>query len=102
MKKLHKIFATVAISAVALNAAPFNTYSDAATSAPSIGENHKGEVLFDNSHGQTAGAADWTIDGGFSDYANSIAQQGYRVSELQGESHITSQTLKGKKILVIP
>ncbi|GEP85531.1 putative nucleic acid binding OB-fold tRNA /helicase-type [Staphylococcus piscifermentans] len=102
MKKLHKILATVAISAVALNAAPFHTYSYAATSTPSIGENHKGEVLFDNSHGQTAGAADWTIDGGFSDYANSIAQQGYRVSELQDESHITPETLKGKKILVIP
>ena len=30
-------------------------------------------ILFDNTHGQTAGAADWVIDGGFSDYANALA-----------------------------
>ncbi|MEK4874273.1 hypothetical protein N1I87_06095 [Bacillus sp. FSL W8-0102] len=35
------------------------------------------KVLFDNTHGQTAGAADWVIDGAFSDFANAIAKEGY-------------------------
>ncbi len=47
---------------------------------------HKQTVLFDNSHAQTAGAADWVIDGAFSDYADSMRKQGYQVKELEGES----------------
>ncbi len=36
-------------------------------------------VLFDRSHGQPAGAADWVCDGAFSVYADSIQKQGYDV-----------------------
>ena len=53
-------------------------------------------------HGQTAGAADWVIDGGFSDYANSMRQQGYTVKQIDGESNITPNTLRGINILVLP
>lgn len=102
VRKLKKVFASLVITTIAMTASPPHTYSNASETAPVIGTNQKGEVVFDNSHGQTAGAADWTIDGGFSDYANSIAKQGYKVTELRGESNITPQTLKGKKILVIP
>ncbi|OFJ79831.1 DNA-binding protein [Staphylococcus sp. HMSC056G08] len=102
MRKLNKIFAALAISTISITTVPIDTYSNAAQAAPTIGTNQKGEVVFDNSHGQTAGAADWTIDGGFSDYANSITKQGYKVTELRGESNITPQALKDKKILVIP
>ncbi|MDQ7139946.1 MULTISPECIES: DNA-binding protein [Staphylococcus] len=102
VRKLNKIFAALAISTISITTVTIDTYSNAAQAAPTIGTNQKGEVVFDNSHGQTAGAADWTIDGGFSDYANSITQQGYKVTELRGESNITPQALKGKKILVIP
>ena len=102
VRKLNKFFAALAISTISITTVPIDTYSNAAQAAPAIGTNQKGEVVFDNSHGQTAGAADWTIDGGFSDYANSIVKQGYKVTELRGESNITPQALKGKKILVIP
>ncbi|MBM0854680.1 hypothetical protein D0424_10810 [Staphylococcus epidermidis] len=59
-------------------------------------------VLFDNSHAQTAGAADWVIDGSFSDYEDSMRKQGYQVKELEGESNISEQTLQQAHVLVIP
>ena len=59
-------------------------------------------VLFDNSHAQTAGAADWVIDGSFSDYADSMRKQGYQVKELEGESNISEQSLQQAHVLVIP
>jgi hypothetical protein len=47
------------------------------------------KVLFDNTHSQTAGAADWVIDGGFSDFANGLAGRGYSVKELRKTTSIT-------------
>jgi hypothetical protein len=38
------------------------------------------KVGFDNTHGSTAGAADWTIDGAMSDFACGLAGQGYAVA----------------------
>ncbi|GGG98477.1 DNA-binding protein [Staphylococcus pragensis] len=64
--------------------------------------NNSQTVLFDASHAQTAGAADWVMDGGFSDYADSMRQQGYTVKEIDGEDSINDQTLSNSKILVIP
>ncbi|WEG11864.1 DUF6359 domain-containing protein [Pullulanibacillus sp. KACC 23026] len=40
------------------------------------------KVLFDNTHGETAGAADWVPDGGFSDFANGLKADGFTVAEL--------------------
>lgn len=60
------------------------------------------KVLFDNTHGQTAGAADWVIDGGFSDYAQGLADQGYYVEELRKNSAITYEDLNGYDTFVIP
>ncbi|MEX2948752.1 DNA-binding protein [Staphylococcus warneri] len=62
----------------------------------------KPTVLFDRSHAQTAGAADWTSDGAFSDYADSFKEQGYQVKDIDGQSNIKDQTLKQSQILVIP
>ncbi len=59
-------------------------------------------VLFDNSHAQTAGAADWVIDGAFSDYADSMRKQGYQVKELEGKSNISDRSLQQAHVLVIP
>lgn len=59
------------------------------------------KVLFDNTHGQTAGAADWVIDGGFSDFANAIANKGYDVKELRKSTPITYNDLKDYQIFVI-
>ena len=52
-------------------------------------------VLFDNTHGQTAGAADWVIDGAFSDFANALANEGYYVEELRKGGSITYADLSG-------
>ncbi len=41
-------------------------------------------VLFDVSHGGTEGNADWVIDGGFSDFADALVADGYRVEEYRG------------------
>lgn len=59
-------------------------------------------VLFDNTHGQTSGAADWVIDGGFSDYANALAENGYAVTELRKNTPITYADLENYDVFVIP
>jgi len=50
---------------------------------PSAQTNNK-TVLFDVSHGGTEGNADWVIDGGFSDFADALVAEGYRVEEYRG------------------
>ena len=50
---------------------------------PSVNANGK-TVLFDVSHGGTEGNADWVIDGGFSDFADALVSNGYRVEEYRG------------------
>ena len=59
-------------------------------------------VLFDNAHGQTAGAADWVIDGGFSDFANALADEGYYVEELRKNGDITYSDLSDFDVFIIP
>ncbi len=41
-------------------------------------------VLFDVSHGGSAGQSDWVIDGGFSDFADALVKKGYTVREYRG------------------
>lgn len=99
--KIFKILGSTvlatAISVTSIHSAQATTQSSSSTSNQS-----NQNVLFDNSHEQTAGAADWVIDGAFSDYADSIKQQGYNVKELDGEANISDSTLKNTHILVIP
>jgi hypothetical protein len=49
--------------------------------APGPGTGKK--VGFDNTHAETAGQADWVIDGGFSDFACALAGQGFAVEEIR-------------------
>lgn len=72
--------------------------------APVIQREHSNgkRVLFDNTHAQTAGAADWVIDGGFSDYANALADEGYYVTELRKNTPITYSDLSSYDVFVIP
>jgi len=51
---------------------------------PSAQTSNGKTVLFDVSHGGTEGNADWVIDGGFSDFADALAVEGYRVEEYRG------------------
>ncbi|WP_256865540.1 DUF5689 domain-containing protein [Paenibacillus sp. 32352] len=66
-----------------------------------VNENAGKKILFDNTHGQTAGAADWVIDGGFSDFGNALADNGYYVKELRKSSPITLEDLQGYDVFVI-
>jgi hypothetical protein len=59
------------------------------------------KVLFDNTHGQTAGAADWVIDGAFSDFGNALANNGYYVKELRKTTPVVYEDLSGYDVLVI-
>lgn len=65
-----------------------------------VNENAGKKVLFDNSHGNTAGAADWVIDGGFSDFANALANNGYYVKELRKSTPINYDDLKDYDVFV--
>ncbi|MFF2483072.1 OmpL47-type beta-barrel domain-containing protein [Paenibacillus sp. NPDC058071] len=66
-----------------------------------VNENAGKKVLFDNTHAQTAGAADWVIDGGFSDFGNALANNGYDVKELRKSTAFTLADLSGYDVFVI-
>lgn len=66
-----------------------------------INENAGKKVLFDNTHGQTSGAADWVIDGGFSDFGNALANRGYDVKELRKSTSFTYSDLSSYSVFVV-
>ncbi|GIP45439.1 hypothetical protein J45TS6_38980 [Paenibacillus sp. J45TS6] len=66
-----------------------------------VNENAGKKVLFDNTHAQTAGAADWVIDGGFSDFGNALASDGYYVKELRKSTPITLSDLSDYDVFVV-
>lgn len=66
-----------------------------------VNENAGKKVLFDNTHGQTAGAADWVIDGGFSDFGNALANDGYYVKELRKATPFTLADLQSYDVFVV-
>ncbi|ULT59324.1 Ig domain protein group 2 domain protein [Neobacillus drentensis] len=74
---------------------------DPAPQLQPVGTDNGKKILFDNTHGQTAGAADWVLDGGFSDFANALANKGYYAKELRKTTPITYQDLQGYNVLVI-
>ncbi len=57
-------------------------------------------VLFDNAHSETAGNADWTINGGYSAFADSLKKKGYVVDELKGK--VRYYDLMNYSIYIIP
>ena len=84
--------------------APFVSAENSLDPAPQlqpVGISNGKKILFDNTHGQTAGAADWVLDGGFSDFANALANKGYYAKELRKSTPITYQDLQGYNVLVI-
>ncbi|MBA9083666.1 DNA/RNA endonuclease YhcR with UshA esterase domain [Fontibacillus solani] len=76
---------------------------------PTLPDGTGKKVLFDNSHAQTAGAADWVIEGAFSDFADGLRSAGFTVSSLErpipytfGEAPITYSALSDYDVFVIP
>ncbi|MGY5343680.1 chitinase N-terminal domain-containing protein [Paenibacillus glucanolyticus] len=66
-----------------------------------VNENAGKKILFDNAHAQTAGAADWVIDGGFSDFGQALAADGFDVAELRKSTPISYSDLRGYSVFVI-
>ncbi|MFP7493098.1 endonuclease [Terribacillus saccharophilus] len=78
------------------------TAADPAPELQPKGEANGKKVLFDNTHGQTAGAADWVIDGAFSDFGDALAEEGYYVKELRKTTAITYEDIRDYDVFVIP
>ncbi|WP_430132804.1 Ig domain protein group 2 domain protein [Neobacillus pocheonensis] len=92
------------LSSVYFNLTPNVSAENSLDPAPQlqpVGTANGKKVLFDNTHGQTAGAADWVLDGGFSDFANALANKGYYAKELRKNTSITYQDLQGYDVFVI-
>ncbi|SDI06924.1 endonuclease [Alteribacillus bidgolensis] len=105
MKLRHvRTFLSAVILAVCLwipgTAAAFGPEAPAPVIEPE--EANGKQVLFDNSHGQTAGQADWVIDGAFSDFAEGIADRGYYVEELRQITPIQVDDLEAYDVFIIP
>lgn len=66
-----------------------------------VNENAGKKVLFDNTHAQTAGAADWVIDGAFSDFGNALANDGYYVKELRKAEPFNYDDLSSYDVFII-
>ncbi|MDO7905606.1 DUF5689 domain-containing protein [Paenibacillus sp. JX-17] len=66
-----------------------------------VNEHAGKKILFDNTHGQTSGAADWVIDGGFSDFGNALAEDGFDVQELRKSGPFTYSDLSNYDVFVI-
>lgn len=100
--KLHQMILT-AISGVVLFIVPVGA-ENALDKAPEIRPtNSNGQkILFDNTHAQTAGAADWVIDGAFSDFGDGLAEKGFYVKELRKKTPITLDDLKNYDVFVLP
>lgn len=73
----------VTISASAM-AAPYEWNKTAPVKIPAAGAENGKTILFDVSHGGVEGNADWVINGAFSDFADALQQEGYRVEEYRG------------------
>ncbi len=58
-------------------------------------------ILFDDTKDETAGNADWVIDGAYSDWADALKKQGFTVRELSGWK-ISASDLQGVSVFVIP
>ncbi len=58
-------------------------------------------VLFDNAHAESIGNANWTITGGYSDFADTIKAMGYSVDENKNQK-ITLDYLKKYDAFIVP
>lgn len=62
-------------------------------------------VLFDDTHGQSAGNANWLIEGGYSDLADMLKAQGFALDSLKKVSpdgRMTPGLLAGYRALLVP
>lgn len=98
--KTKFLIASTLLFSITMNVSAESYRDPAPIIKPTITNGHS--VLVDNTHGQTAGAADWVIDGAFSDFANGLANKGYLVKELRKNSAISYEDLSKHDVFVIP
>lgn len=65
-------------------------------------DNKDADILFDASHGQTAGEADWVIDGGFSSFNDALLKKQYKTTSTNYNDEFTYEKLKHYKVVIIP
>lgn len=58
-------------------------------------------ILFDTAHGETAGAADWVIDGAFSDFGDALKRSGYTLKQTAADDLLTYDLLKSHDLFVL-
>ncbi|SFT05556.1 hypothetical protein SAMN05444972_1234 [Marininema halotolerans] len=97
MKKLMLVTAILAIPVFAILQGTIG----AEPSQKSSTQDEAIKVLFDNSHGETAGAADWVINGGFSDFAGALMEKGYEVDQLNKQEPITYDDLENQDVFIM-
>ncbi|WP_420489812.1 Ig domain protein group 2 domain protein [Neobacillus drentensis] len=105
-RQRFSIFAIILLlfSSTLFTEPPFASAENALDPAPQlqpVGTANGQKILFDNTHGQTAGAADWVLNGGFSDFANALANKGYYAKELRKTTPITYEDLQGYNVFII-
>lgn len=69
--------------------------------AGSVSAAETGAVLFDNAHLESIGNANWTMTGGYSDFADTIKAMGWRVEENKNQK-ITLDYLKKYDAFILP
>lgn len=70
--------------------------------ASQVKSNGKADVLFDATHGVTAGEADWVINGGFSTFNDDINNKGITTTSTGYNDEITLDLLEQYKAFIIP
>jgi hypothetical protein len=88
--------ALAAVSCTPQYAADGHPYINPAAQGPGSGR----KVGFDSAHAETAGQADWVIDGGFSDMACALAGQGYFVEEMRTYP-LTTEVMNAYDVVVL-
>ncbi|HNY11492.1 MAG TPA: tetratricopeptide repeat protein [Candidatus Wallbacteria bacterium] len=91
--KISRLWAKVSSSLV--SAALFSAIGIFGSLSPA----YCADVVFDECHAQTAGNADWTANGGFSDFANTFKSFGLNV--VSAKKGITADILKNASVLVL-
>ncbi|TCP58255.1 hypothetical protein EV586_102709 [Tumebacillus sp. BK434] len=94
--KLNRSFLITATSA----ALALTLFAGVETAQPDMVQAAGKTVMFDNSHCNTCGNADWVINGAYSDFAQALRNAGYNVVE--NKNPITSTVLTGVDVLILP
>lgn len=94
MKKITALFAATIFLTACNSSNESNTTN--------LKSNDASAILFDASHGVTAGEADWVIDGGFSTFNDDINKLGFTTASTDYQTEITLKLLKRYNAFIMP